>query len=84
MWDGYLDRKKPTFKESLYNFLKPYKIEYMHTSGHADLGTLKTVLKQLNPNAALYLFTQKHLKNFKNYFMNRLLLFLFMMEMYLM
>ena len=53
MWDGYLDSKKPAFNESLYNFLKPYKIEYMHTSGHADLGTLKTVFETVKPKCGI-------------------------------
>jgi len=53
MWDGYLDSKKPAFNESLYNFLKPYKIEYMHTSGHADLETLKTVFETVKPKGGI-------------------------------
>jgi ribonuclease J len=53
MWNGYLDSKKTAFNESLYNFLKPYEIEYMHTSGHADLETLKTVFETVKPRGGI-------------------------------
>jgi ribonuclease J len=53
MWNGYLDFKKPAFNESLYNFLDPYKIEYKHTSGHADLETLKTVFETVKPKCGI-------------------------------
>jgi len=53
MWNGYLDRKKPAFNELLNNFLKPYKIEYKHTSGHADLDTLKTVFETVKPKCGI-------------------------------
>jgi len=53
MWNGYLDCKKTAFNESLYNFLKPYEIEYMHTSGHADLETLKTVFETVKPKGGI-------------------------------
>ncbi|PKP35396.1 MAG: hypothetical protein CVU00_02645 [Bacteroidetes bacterium HGW-Bacteroidetes-17] len=49
MWDGYLDNKKPAFNESLYKFFEPYKIEYKHTSGHADVETLKMVFEIIKP-----------------------------------
>ena len=53
MWNGYLDCNKTAFNESLYNFLEPYKIEYMHTSGHADLETLKTVFETVKPKCGI-------------------------------
>ena len=53
MWKGYLDRKKDAFKESLFNFLEPYEIEYMHTSGHADLETLKKVFEAVKPKGGI-------------------------------
>ena len=48
MWRGYLDCNKTAFNESLYNFLKPYEFEYMHTSGHADIETLKIVFEAVS------------------------------------
>ena len=53
MWNGYLDHNNPAFNESLFNFLKPYEIEYMHTSGHADLKTLKTVFETVKPKGGI-------------------------------
>ena len=53
MWNGYLDCKKTAFNESLYNFLKPFEIEYMHTSGHADLETLKSVFETIKPKSGI-------------------------------
>lgn len=53
MWKGYLDYTKPAFNKSLYDFLKPHKLEYKHTSGHTDIETLKTVFKTVNPNCGI-------------------------------
>jgi ribonuclease J len=53
MWNGYLDCEKPAFNESLYNFLEPYEIEHMHTSGHADLDTLKKVFETVKPKGGI-------------------------------
>lgn len=53
MWNGYLDCKRPAFNESLYNFLEPYKIEYKHTSGHANLETLKAVFETVKPKCGI-------------------------------
>lgn len=53
MWNGYLDFKKTAFNESLYDFLKPFEIEHMHTSGHADLETLKLVFETIKPKGGI-------------------------------
>lgn len=53
MYQGYLDRNKSAFNKSLYNFLEPYKFEYKHTSGHADLETLKTVFETVKPKCGI-------------------------------
>lgn len=49
MWNGYLDSKKAAFNKSLYYFLEPYSLEHKHTSGHADIETLKKVFETVNP-----------------------------------
>lgn len=49
MWKGYLDSSKPAYNEAMYNFLKPYHYNHVHTSGHADTKTLKTVYDIVNP-----------------------------------
>jgi len=53
LWKGYLDNKKPAFKKSLYDFFEPYKFEYKHTSGHADVDTLKAVFETVNPKCGI-------------------------------
>lgn len=53
MWNGYLDSKKTAFNESLYKFLNPYNIDYKHTSGHADIETLKAVFKTVKPKCGV-------------------------------
>lgn len=53
LWNGYLDNKKPAFNQSLYDFFEPYKFEYKHTSGHADVKTLKTVFDTVKPKRGI-------------------------------
>lgn len=53
MWNGYLDSSKTAFNELLYDFLKPYKFDYKHTSGHADTETLKAVFETVNPKCSI-------------------------------
>ena len=53
MWKGYLDSNKPAFNEALYNFLSPYPLKYMHTSGHADISTLKIVFETVKPSSGI-------------------------------
>jgi len=53
IWNGYLDCEKPAFNESLYNFLEPYEFEYKHTSGHADVETLKMVFETVKPQCGI-------------------------------
>jgi len=40
MWNGYLDDSKPAFNPNFASFIKPFKYEFKHTSGHADVKTL--------------------------------------------
>lgn len=50
-WDGYLDKK---FKE--YKYLQdfvPENFMYLHTSGHADYETLKSVCLLVNPKSII-------------------------------
>lgn len=53
MWNGYLDRENTAFNKSLYDFFEPYDISYKHTSGHADIKTLKTVFETVNPQCGI-------------------------------
>jgi ribonuclease J len=53
MWKGYIDSKNPAFNDSTANFFKPYEIEFMHTSGHADIETLKNLFDIVNPKCGI-------------------------------
>jgi len=53
MWKGYLDKGNPAFNSRLAAFLKPYKCEYKHTSGHADVKTLNTLFDTVNPKCGI-------------------------------
>jgi ribonuclease J len=53
MWKGYIDSKNPAFNDKTAMFFEPYKIEFLHTSGHADIETLKTVFKTVNPKCGI-------------------------------
>jgi ribonuclease J len=52
-WDGYLDSRKPAFNESLHAFLQPYPIVHLHTSGHADVNTLRAVIETVKPTRGI-------------------------------
>lgn len=53
MWNGYLDSNKSAFNPYLYNFLKPYEINIMHTSGHADVETLRELFETVKPKGGI-------------------------------
>jgi ribonuclease J len=53
MWKGYIDSKSPAFNYNTSKFFEPYKIEFMHTSGHADIKTLKNVFYAVNPKSGI-------------------------------
>lgn len=60
MWNGYVDHTKQAFNPALYDFLMSYSkkdtkiaIEYKHTSGHADVSTLKQVIETVSPKKGI-------------------------------
>lgn len=53
MWNGYLDNRKAAYNPTLYNFIMPYNPEYLHTSGHADIATLRAVFDTVNPKEGI-------------------------------
>jgi mRNA degradation ribonuclease J1/J2 len=53
MWKGYIDSKNPAFKNETAMFFKPYKIEFLHTSGHAGIKTLTNVFDTVNPKCGI-------------------------------
>ncbi|MCL2282196.1 MAG: MBL fold metallo-hydrolase [Fibromonadales bacterium] len=62
MWKGYLN-------EPEYSFLNSYKYEYLHTSGHADVDSIKEVVKAVNPKFIMPIHTE-HPEEFQNLFSN--------------
>ncbi len=56
LWSGYRDQEK---QKELEEFLKGRNIELIeaHTSGHADVDTLQTLLEQLNPKKIIPIHT---------------------------
>jgi ribonuclease J len=76
MWDGYLDSKKAAFNESLYDFLKLYNPEHKHTSGHADVETLKTVFETVNPKCGIIPVHTEAPENFQGLFREQTVLLL--------
>lgn len=68
MWKGYLDKDKTAFNKSLYDFLEPYKIEYMHTSGHADVEALKEVFDIVKPKVGIIPIHTEYPEKFKKMF----------------
>lgn len=53
---GYIDKTRPTtFKHSLYDFVHryPWRIEHLHTSGHASKEALKSLCEHVQPTKAI-------------------------------
>jgi mRNA degradation ribonuclease J1/J2 len=54
-FSGYINQDHKAFSESTYNFVHRYdwKIEQLHTSGHASKETLAAVCETVNPRYAI-------------------------------
>lgn len=56
MWEGYLDKSKPTYNPVLAQSVScPY--EYFHTSGHCDMDSVKKLVEMLNPKIIIPIHT---------------------------
>jgi ribonuclease J len=56
MWEGYVDKSRDAYNEELAKSLgKDY--EYMHTSGHCDINSLREVFRMLHPKAIVPIHT---------------------------
>jgi ribonuclease J len=53
MWKGYLDKNNPAFNRSISTFIEPFKYEYKHTSGHADVKTLNLLFNTVKPKCGI-------------------------------
>lgn len=56
MWEGYL-KKKEFLDLTTYLKKRQYDIHKIHTSGHADLETLKTFVEHVNPKLLIPIHT---------------------------
>lgn len=74
-WLGYLKEEysDKSRVEMYKKFKKKYNWHYAHTSGHADLQTLKTFAKALNPKKLIPIHTE-YKDDFKKHFDNVLVL----------
>jgi ribonuclease J len=68
MWNGYLNNEKSAFNKTLFDFLKPYKFEEKHTSGHADVKTLKAVFETVKPKHGIIPMHTENPEKFKELF----------------
>jgi len=68
MWTGYLDRKNPTFNSEISDFFKPFRFIYKHTSGHADIKTLRTLFETVNPKYGIIPIHTEAPEKFKDFF----------------
>jgi ribonuclease J len=69
MWDGYLNPNSEAFNKDLASSLRD-GYEYMHTSGHCDMESLKELLEMLSPKGIIPIHTDSP-KAFAQYFSNR-------------
>lgn len=52
-WNGYLNPACDAFNQYQYDFFKAYKKIELHTSGHADVETLKEVFEAIAPKEGI-------------------------------
>ena len=69
MWDGYLN--EPSMKDFIRTLNKgdDRLIYHVHTSGHADVSTLKRVVSRLRPDMVIPIHTLGH-QMYKDHFRN--------------
>ena len=58
MWKGYVDEKSGAYNKELAKALGS-EYEYLHTSGHCDMKSLREIFRQLQPKAIIPIHTDK-------------------------
>jgi ribonuclease J len=53
MWKGYLDKNNSAFSSTIYDFIEPFRYDYKHTSGHADVKTLGVLFDTIKPRVGI-------------------------------
>ena len=56
MWKGYVDEKSGAYNKELAKALGS-EYEYLHTSGHCDMKSLREIFRQLQPKAIIPIHT---------------------------
>lgn len=56
MWKGYVDEKSGAYRKDLAKSLGS-DYEYLHTSGHCDMNSMRETLRQLKPKAIIPIHT---------------------------
>jgi len=68
MWKGYLEEKNTAKNQNFIDFIKPYKYEYKHTSGHADVKTLGSLFDTVKPKCGIIPIHTEAPEKFKELF----------------
>jgi ribonuclease J len=68
MWKGYLDNSIPAVNPNLADYLEPFKYEYKHTSGHADVKTLGALFDTVKPKCGIIPIHTEAPEKFKELF----------------
>lgn len=67
MWQGYLNPKHPSYDEGLATFVEQFegRVEYLHSSGHADRETLAKFIKDIAPKKYIVPFHTENPAGFR-------------------
>jgi len=68
MYKGYLDESYTAFNPLFDSFIKPFKYEYKHTSGHADIKTLSLLFDTVKPKCGIIPIHTEAPEKFKEIF----------------
>jgi len=68
MWKGYLEENNTAKNQNFIDFIKPFKYEYKHTSGHADVKTLDTLFDTVKPKCGIIPIHTEAPEKFKELF----------------
>ena len=58
MWNGYLDPEKEAYNETLAKSIGS-DYEYLHTSGHCDMKSMREIIQLLQPKAIIPIHTDR-------------------------
>ena len=68
MFKGYIDESSTAHNPSFISFIEPFKYEYKHTSGHADIQTLRTLFETVKPKCGIIPIHTEAPEKFKELF----------------